>query len=98
MALSRFYTEDQTFSLFQSSWSSQINPFLANPSNKCLLIKNISLISGTTIINHLLGRQMQGWRIADINGVANIYRSQPFNNLTLTLVSSAAVTVNLEVF
>lgn len=82
----------------QTQWRSQLNPLLSNISNNKSILKGVVLISGTTIINHLLGQTMQGWSIVDQNASASIYRSQPFNDKTLTLVSSAAVTVNLEVF
>lgn len=98
MILPKFYTEDLTLSLIQSRWASIINPYLQNPLNQGQLIKNVALASGTTIVNHGLGRMMQGWYVTDINGSATIYRSQPFNDLTLTLVSNAAVTVSLAVF
>lgn len=82
----------------QNKWATVLEPVIANPLNKGLLLKNVSLINGVTTINHLLGRQMQGWQISDINGAATIYRSAPLNGLTLALTSSAAVTVNLYVF
>ena len=79
-------------------WASQLNPVLANPMNSVSIIKGVSLVNGQTVINHLLGRQMQGWFLTDVNGAATIYRSAPMNNLTLTLTSNAAVTVNIGVF
>lgn len=84
--------------LAQTRWSSILSPIVDNPMNNGLLLTGVKLISGVTVVNHLLGRQMQGWIITDINAAATIYRSAPFNNLTLTLTSNAAVTLNLEVF
>lgn len=82
----------------QQKWKSQLDPLIVNPMNNANLLKNISLVTGVNVINHLLGRQMQGWFIADIQGAAQIYRSAPFNNLTLTLTSDADVTISLGVF
>ena len=48
--------------------------------------------------NHGLQQTMQGWMITDINAAATVYRSQPLNDKTLTLTSSAACTVDLVVF
>jgi hypothetical protein len=79
-------------------WASTLNPIIANPLNGTTILKSIELTNGVTVVNHLLGRLMQGWFIVDINAAATIYRSQPMNNLTLTLTSSAAVTVNIGVF
>jgi hypothetical protein len=84
--------------LMQTQWAQAINPVLANPINGVTIIPNIALSDGTTVINHHLGQIQQGWFITDIQGAATIYRSAPFNSLTLTLTSSAAVTVNLGVF
>lgn len=84
--------------MMQNRWSSQINPFLANPLNSVLVLKNVVLSTGDNVINHLLSRNQQGWFLADIQGSATIYRSAPFNDLTLTLNSSAGVTVNIGVF
>ena len=79
-------------------WSSELNPLIANPLNSVSIIKEVQLKVGSNVINHLLGKMQQGWFLTDINGAATIYRSAPFNNLTLTLTSSAAVVVNIGVF
>lgn len=82
----------------QTRWKSLIDPVLANPLNGISIISNQALINGQTVINHKLGRVMQGWFLVDIQGPATIYRSAPFNNLTLTLTSNTAVVVNIGVF
>jgi hypothetical protein len=79
-------------------WASAINPFLANPTNNISILNDVKLINGVTIINHLLGQTPQGWFITDINGAATVYRSAPYTSTTLTLTSSAAVTVSIGVF
>lgn len=98
MALPRFQTDDKDFQLMQSTWATALDPMLSNPSLKTRLIKDVSLAIGANKIDHRLGRTPQGWRIVDIDGVAQIYRSEAFNPLTLTLTSDAAVTIALEVF
>lgn len=98
MALPRFQTDNKDFQLMQSAWATQLDPMLSNPSLKTRLIKGVSLIVGATKIDHKLGRTPQGWRIVDIDGAAQIYRSEALNDLTLTLTSDAAVTVAIEVF
>ncbi len=87
-----------SFADLLTKWSSTLNPLLADPLNNASILENVALINGATVINHKLGQQMQGWYIVDQQGVASIYRSAPFNSLTLTLTSSAAVTVNIAVF
>lgn len=94
MALPQGLTLDAT----QNQWASQLNPILANPLNSIQVLKNVALKSGTNVINHKLGRQLQGWVLTDIQGVATIYRSAPMNDKTLTLVASANVTCNIGVF
>jgi hypothetical protein len=85
--------------LMQTQWASEINPLLANPSNNSRVITGIVLVANTPqVVNHKLGRKMQGWEIADINANANVWRTQPFNAQTITLESSANVTINIRVF
>ena len=98
MALPLQKTDIQPLSLLQTTWKAQLDPVLANPTTNLSIIKNINLVSGTNVINHGLGQMQQGWIITDIQGVATIYRSAPFNKLTLTLTSSAPVTVSIGVF
>lgn len=81
-----------------TKWKSEIDPLLANTLNNCSILKDVNLITGVTVINHRLGHTMNGWFIVDIQGAAQIYRSAPFNNLTLTLTSDADVTCSLGVF
>lgn len=78
--------------------ASTLNPIVANPANSSNIVKGILLKVGATVINHGLGRLMQGWTIVDVNGAATIYRSAPLSSTTLTLTSNAAVVVNIEVF
>lgn len=82
----------------QNTWAALLDPIISIATNNMLLLKNVSLINGVTVVNHKLGRQMQGWIVADKNAAADIYRSAAFNPLTLTLTSNAAVVVNLVVF
>ena len=98
MALTYFQSTVQPLQLMQTQWQSQLNPVLANPLTNPRILKNVALIDGVTVINHGLGAVQQGWIISDINAAASIYRSAPFNNLTLSLTSSAACVVNLVVY
>lgn len=82
----------------QTRWKAIIDPLLKNRLSGCSFLTDVELTSGTTVINHKLGRQMLGWFVVDISGAATIYRSAAFNDKTLTLTSSAPVTVSLGVF
>jgi hypothetical protein len=98
MALNLFKSQDQTLMLMQKQWMSQLNPLLGNILTQGSLLSGQKLINGSTTFNHYLSRQMTGWLIVDQNSLASIYRSEPLNNTTLTLTSSAACTVSLWVF
>lgn len=86
------------FILLQNNWKAQIDPLLALALTQGFVIPSVPLANGLTVINHRLGRLLQGWFLTDINGAATIYRSAPKNALTLTLTSSAVVTADVFVF
>ena len=73
----------------QTKWKAAITPVINNEINQGSLIEGVALINGATVINHLLGRQMVGWMIVDINAAATVYRSAGLNDKTLTLTSDA---------
>lgn len=98
MSLPIFKDPNTNLMLMQNRWSSQLNPVLANPLTNPTILKNIALVSGANVINHKLGQTMQGWFVTDINASATVYRSAPFNDLTLTLTASAPCTISLGVF
>lgn len=79
-------------------WAQALNPVIANPLNTAQILASVSLVMGDNIINHKLGRMMQGWFLTDVQGPATIYRSAAMNSTTLTLTSSAAVVANIGVF
>ena len=83
------------WNLASDRWATDINPVLNFAPNQGILITNQTLKAGTNVINHLLGKTQQGWIITDQNAVASLYRSQPFNSTTLTLVSNNPVTISL---
>ncbi len=101
MPLPIFYTEDKDLQLLQTGWSTQLNPVLSNPSLKSIILPNIVLAIGSNVINHRLGRKLQGYRVVRQRALASLYDNQDSNQspaLTLILVSDAVVTIDLEVF
>jgi hypothetical protein len=101
MQLPFFQTAIKELSLMQTKWKAILDPLLAIPANQSLILSQISLINGTNVINHTLGRKLIGWNVIGINGIASIYDNQANNQspkLTLILISNAAVIINLEVF
>ena len=89
---------NQPLMMLQTRWASILNPVLSNPLTAPTILTNISLQTGTNVIDHKLGQTQQGWFITDIQGAASIYRSAAFNDKTLTLTSSAPVVISLGVF
>lgn len=75
-----------------------LNQLLKNPLTQGNLLTGIALVSGANVIQHKLGRQIQGWVLVDVTSVITLYRSAPMNDATLTLTSSASSTVSLYVF
>lgn len=102
MSLPIFHAFDEkNFGLLQTNWASQINPLLGNPVANGIILKNVALINGTTVVNHLLGRRLQGWVVTRQRAAASIYDLQDQNqmqNLTLVLSSSASVVVDIYVY
>lgn len=101
MALPTYKSDDNSFTLLQTSWSSQLNPLLALPQSSGVILKSITLAAGDNTINHKLGRDLQGWQLIRVRAAATIYDKQDSNQLksrTLILNSSAPVVVDLFVF
>lgn len=87
-----------TFDQLQSKWSAQLNPILANPATNPNILPVIALKTGVNVINHGLGRIQQGWLQFDVDAAITVYRSQPFNTTTLTLIASGPANIILGVF
>lgn len=98
MQLPKILSDDQTLQLMQTKWASILNPLLAQPISNNNFLQNIAISTGNNVINHLLGRTQQGWILADTDGFAQIARNAPFNDKTLTLVSSGPCNISLVVF
>lgn len=81
-----------------TKWKSILDPLLRNQLNSVSILNNIELVIGNNKIAHKLGKKPQGWMILDINAASTIYRSQDFDDLFLTLNSSAVATISLGVF
>lgn len=85
-----------TFEQMLTKWSGTLNPVLANLLLQGAVLNNITLVSGVPkTINHQLGRNQIGFFVTDQNAAASIFRTQPFNSKTITLQSTANVTINL---
>jgi hypothetical protein len=84
--------------MMQTKWKTALVPILRKPLNGMVILPGLALASGVNVINHKLGRMPQGWVVLDTNAAQTVYRSAPFNDLTLSLTASGAVTITLGVF
>ncbi len=82
-------------------WASSLNPVLANPIISGQILGPIGVITGANVINHGLGRKLQGYFVIMNNAAVTFYDSQTTNQrpeLTLILNASGAATLSLYVF
>ncbi len=89
------------FGLLQSTWSALIDPIIGRKQNQSNILSGVALTTGDNTINHLLGKNLQGWKVVLQSAAASIYDKQATNNtpyLTLVLNTSANCTVSIEVF
>lgn len=101
MSLAKFHTDDKPLMMLQTAWASELDPLLKNPTNNCSVLSSVQLQIGSNVINHKLGRKLQGWSVVRKRAAADVYDTQDSNPtpaLTLTLTSSAVVVVDLLVF
>jgi hypothetical protein len=99
--LPQFQTDLQELSLLQNKWAAQLNPLLSSPVINGQFLTSVVLSTGSNVINHKLGRPLQGWVVVRQRALASLYDTQDTNPtpaITLRLVSSANVTVDLLVF
>ena len=101
MPLPVFKDPNKNLMLLQTNWAQQLNPIIQSPINGNVILKSIALKTGLNVINHLLGRDLQGWIPVRRRAEAQIWDTQDSNpnpQLTLYLNSSADATVDLVVF
>lgn len=93
--------QKQPLELMQTTWASQLDPIIANPLVKGNILQKISLVSGVNVINHKLGRKLQGWYTSRVRAAVQLYDTQDSNqtpDLTLVLVADAPAVIDLVVF
>ena len=94
-----FLSTKLPWELAQTKWPATLNPIIALPILNGNQISNVSLTANVPkVINHLLQRMPQGWFLTDNTADTAIWRAANFNNLTITLESSADTTISFWVF
>ena len=85
----------------QTKWAATLNPIVSNPLVSGLILSNIKVTTGANTINHLLGRDLQGYIVILNSASITYYDSQAANQrpqLTLILNASGDATISLYVF
>ena len=86
----------------QQAAADSINPMISKIQNDSVILSNVTLTSGKrNTINHLLNRNLQGWKIIRQRAESRIWDQQDHNpspNLTLWLWTANTVVVDIEVF
>lgn len=94
-------TEDRNINQLQSNIIPPLNTIIKNKIVNNNFLSGVQLINGTTVVNHLLDRKLVGWVITRQKSSAIIFDSQdtnPDQDVSLRLVSNAAVIVDIMVF
>lgn len=95
---SKLTTTDPDLNKVQDNLVRTLTPVFSTPVLGGSLIKSVQLVAGSNTINHNLGRVLIGWELSRQRGPASIYDNQdnnPSPNLSLILISSAAVSVDI---
>lgn len=101
MRIQKINTPDRIINMVQDNIANVLEPLSSNPLISGLILTSVALKTGSNTVNHKLGRKLRGWFIVRQRSAASIYDNQDSNTLnavSLILVSSANVTVDLYVF
>ena len=86
----------------QQAISDTTDNMVTRTQNNSIILENISLVAGKkNIINHKLGRKLQGWQLSRVRSEARVWDTQDSNpspNLTLWLHAGIDVSVDIEVY
>jgi hypothetical protein len=95
-------TQDKDINQLQRNIAKVVEPVASNPLVNGLILQDVPLVSGDNVINHKLGRTLQGWVIVRKHGNSTTtYDKQDTNatpNRTLVLSSTGTTTVDIYVF
>ena len=95
------YTEDAEVNRLQSHIKTTLNPLLELPISDGVMLKNQTIETTDTEINHGLGREYEGFIITRLKTNATIYESatdNPSKSLYILLKASGAATADIYIF
>lgn len=82
-----------------NQWPATLNPVIASPLINGQQIDSIQLLSGgPNNIYHSLGQLPQGWFVVDKTSHADVIRTQPFNQNTITLEADADCKISIWIY
>jgi len=91
-------SNDRVVTQLQENVEQAINPLLKNPLLDGVLIKDVKITTGTTLmLSHRLSRKAQGYIITKQNANAIIWNGE-LGERTLELNSSANVTIDVWIY
>lgn len=85
----------------QDRWANILNPVANFTPVNGLILTSIPVKTGNNSINHMLGRNLQGWIPVRLRSSVSLYDTQDSNqmpSLTLQLVASADAVIDIWVF
>lgn len=97
----KLQAKDTDLNMVQFNIEQFVKPLVDNVLLNHVLIKDVMLDVGDNVIDHKLGRQLQGYLVVKKSDNSNIYDKQTTNKTqtkTLVLNSSASVLISLIVF
>ncbi len=101
MSIPKVQTDNRLINQLQQNILTPLEQLSRLPLSSGVILTSQVLASGANVINHTLGRNLQGWFPVRVRASATFYDTQdtnPIPDRTLNLTASAAVTVDLFVF
>lgn len=97
----QIWTDDQEVTRLQSHLKTVLNPLLELPISDGVLIKDLTINTADTLIEHKLGRRPEGFLITRLKSNSVIYESATANNEAtrlIILIASATATADIYFF
>lgn len=97
----QIWSGEQEVTRLQSHIKTTLNPLLELPISDGILIKNLTINTSDTLIDHKLGRKPEGFLITRLRTNAVIYESATSNdedNRMIILIASATATADIYFF
>lgn len=97
----RINVKDNDLRLVQDSSEVVLTALISKSILDGLIIKDVSLLTTTTSVDHKLGRELIGWIVISNSSDSRVWDEQASNQQktkTLLLKASSATTVSLWVF